>query len=95
MFPIGSGTLDALNLTTRNWTAYDREFSGKMADCLIALANTGSPVTASVRWPVWRLDSEQLVEFGDSIRVLPMATQRLNFMLEHRIQQAPRRFTRD
>jgi hypothetical protein len=30
---------------TRNWTAYDRELSGKMEDCLIALAKTGSPVT--------------------------------------------------
>ncbi len=65
------------------------------ADCLIALPNTGSPVTASVRWPVWRLDSEQLVEFGDSIRVLPMATQRLNFMIEHPISAGLRRFTRN
>jgi para-nitrobenzyl esterase len=90
--PYWFGTLDALNIIrpTRNWTAYDRELSAKMADCLIALANTGRPETASVHWPVWKPDAEQLIEFGNSIRVLPMATARLNFMLEHPIRQGRR-----
>lgn len=90
--PYWFGTLDALNIIrpTRNWTAFDRELSAKMADCLIALANTGRPETASVHWPAWKPDTEQLIEFGNSIRVLPMATARLNFMLEHPIQQGRR-----
>jgi para-nitrobenzyl esterase len=66
-----------------------------MSDCLIALAKTGNPGTTSVQWPAWRPDAEQLVEFRDSIKVLPMATARWNFMLEHPIQQAPRRLSRD
>jgi para-nitrobenzyl esterase len=95
--PYWFGTLDALNIIrpTRNWTAYDRELSGKMEDCLMALAKSGSPVTSSVRWPAWKPDAEQLMEFGDSVKVLPMATARLNFMLEHPIQQGPRGLTRD
>ena len=90
--PYWFGTLEALNIIrpTRNWTAYDRDLSGKMSDCLIALAKTGSPETGSVRWPAWKPGAEQLIEFGDSIRVLPMATGRLNFMLEHPIQQRRR-----
>ncbi len=96
--PYWFGTLDALNIIrpTRNWTAYDRELSAKMADCLIALAKTGSPVTASVQWPAWKPDAEKLIEFGDTIRVLPIATARSNFMLEHPIQQGRRNsLTRD
>jgi len=95
--PYWFGTLDALNLIrpTRNWSAYDRDLSAKMEDCLIALAKTGSPMTPSVEWPAWRPDAEKLMEFGDSIKVLPMASDRLNFMLEHPIQPAPRRVTRD
>jgi para-nitrobenzyl esterase len=80
--PYWFGTLDALNLIrpTRNWTAYDRDLSDKMADTLIAFAKTGDPNTAAVRWPAWSAQKEQLVEFGDKIEVQAMNSARLDFM---------------
>lgn len=80
--PYWFGTLDALNLIrpTRNWTAYDRDLSNKMADTLIAFAKTGDPNTAAVHWPAWSAQNEQLVEFGDKIEVQAMNTARLDFM---------------
>lgn len=95
--PYWFGTMDALNIIrpTRNWTAYDRELSSKMSQCLIALAKTGKPSTSAVEWPAWKPDAERLMEFGDSLKILPMETARLNFMAEHPVQQGPRGLTRD
>lgn len=95
--PYWFGTQDALNLIrpTRKWTQYDRDLSLKMSECLIALAKTGSPSTAGVKWPAWKPGAEQLVEFGDAVRVLPIDTARANFMQAHPIQQARRPITRD
>jgi para-nitrobenzyl esterase len=95
--PYWFGTQDALNMIrpTRQWTAYDRELSARMSACLIALAKTGSPSTVSVKWPAWKPAREQLVEFGDSIKAIPMATDRWNFLLEHPIERGPRGLTRD
>jgi para-nitrobenzyl esterase len=80
--PYWFGSQDALNIIrpTRDWTAYDRDLSGKMTDALIAFAKTGDPGTAAVRWPQWSAQNEQLVEFGDKISVQPMNTARLDFM---------------
>jgi para-nitrobenzyl esterase len=83
--PYWFGTQDALNLIrpTRQWTAYDRQLSSQMTDALIAFAKTGDPNTPAVHWPKWTPQSEQLVEFGDAIKVMPMNTARLNFMAAH------------
>jgi para-nitrobenzyl esterase len=95
--PYWFGTQDALNLIrpTRKWTAYDRELSNWMTDALIAFAKTGDPNTAAVHWPKWTPQSEQLVEFGDSIKVQPMNSQRLNFMAAHGAAAATPRAARD
>jgi para-nitrobenzyl esterase len=95
--PYWFGTQDALNIVhpTRKWTTYDRELSRKMTAALIAFANTGDPGTAAVPWPRWTLQNERLVEFGDSIGVLPMNTPRQEFMRIHGGGQAAGRGTRD
>jgi len=95
--PYWFGTQDALNLIrpTRQWTAYDRQLSKQMTDALIAFAKTGDPNTAAAHWPRWTPQSEQLIEFGDAIKVLPMNTPRLNFMAAHSPAPATRRAARD
>ncbi len=95
--PYWFGTQDALNLIrpTRKWTEYDRELSQKMTAALIAFANTGDPGTAAVKWPRWTPQNEQLIEFGDTIRVLPMNGPRLDFMAAHAPPQATPRAARD
>jgi para-nitrobenzyl esterase len=95
--PYWFGTQDALNLIrpTRQWTAYDRQLSNQMTDALIAFAKTGDPNTPGVHWPKWTPQSEQLVEFGDAIKVLPMTTARLNFMAAHGPAAATPRAARD
>ena len=91
--PYWFGTQDAFNLfrSTRLWTPYDRDLSLKMSKALIAFANTGDPSTPEVHWPQWKPNDEQLIDFGDSIRVEKMDTPRLNFMAVHRIGGAPAR----
>jgi para-nitrobenzyl esterase len=95
--PYWFGTQDALNLIrpTRQWTAYDRQLSKQMTDALIAFAKTGDPNTAAADWPKWKRQSEQLIEFGDAIKVVPMNASRLNFMAAHSPAQATRRAARD
>ena len=95
--PYWFGTQDALNLirSTRNWTSYDRQLSNEMTDALIAFAKTGDPNTPAVHWPKWTPQSEQLVEFGDAIKVLPMNAARLNFMAAHAPAAATPRASRD
>ena len=46
-------TMDAYNMfrPTRNWTAYDRDLSDKLSDCLITFAKTGNPSTDAIQWP--------------------------------------------
>jgi para-nitrobenzyl esterase len=78
-------TQDAYNLfrTTRNWTPYDRELSDKLSDALIAFAKTGDPNTRAIVWPRYDPANEQMMEFGDSIRVLRMNTPGLDFFVAH------------
>jgi para-nitrobenzyl esterase len=96
--PYWFGTQEALNLIrpTRKWTDYDRGLSEKMTAALIAFAKTGSPVTPAVSWPEWKPRNEVLVEFGNSVRTVPMDTARLEFMAAHAIGQGGgRRGARD
>jgi para-nitrobenzyl esterase len=95
--PYWFGTQDALNLIrpTRKWTSYDRKLSNEMTDALIAFAKTGDPNTSAVHWPKWTQQNEQLVEFGDAIKVQQMNTPRLNFMAAHAPAAATPRAARD
>ena len=74
-------TQDAYNLfrPTRNWTAYDRDLANKLSDALVAFARTGNPSTPALAWPRYDPAHEQMMEFGDAIRVLPMNTKGLDF----------------
>jgi para-nitrobenzyl esterase len=74
-------TQDAYNLfrPTRSWTAYDRDLANKLSDALVAFAKTGSPKTPAIAWPRYDPTNEQMMEFGDSIGVLPMNTKGLDF----------------
>jgi para-nitrobenzyl esterase len=95
--PYWFGTQDALNLIrpTRKWTSYDRQLSNEMMDALITFAKTGDPNTPAVHWPKWTPQNEELVEFGDTIKVLPMNAARLNFMAAHAPAAATPRAARD
>ena len=73
---------------TRDWTAWDRTLTGAMSDALIAFAKTGDPSTPTMKWPKYDPAKEQLVEFGDQIRVVPMNTKRLDFFKTVPAQQA-------
>lgn len=68
-----TGNLDAFNVyrTTRNWTPWDRTLGGRMTDMVVAFARTGNPGTAAVAPPRYDPRDEQVVELGDSIRVIP------------------------
>lgn len=77
-------TFDAYNMfrPTRNWTPYDRELSDKLSDALIAFATTGNPNTPGIEWPPFDPDNEQMIEFGDTIRIVPLDTKKLDFFIE-------------
>jgi para-nitrobenzyl esterase len=74
-------TQEAFNLfrRTRDWTDYDRDLSNKMMSGLLAFARVADPSTASIPWPRWSRQKEQLIEFGGAVAILPMNTQRLDF----------------
>jgi para-nitrobenzyl esterase len=78
-------TQDAYNLfrTTRSWTPYDRDLANKLSDALVAFAKTGNPNTPAIGWPRYDPADEQMMEFGDSIRVLRMNTAGLDFFTAH------------
>jgi para-nitrobenzyl esterase len=75
-------TLDSFNLfrTTRDWTPYDRDLSNKMSDVIVSFAKTGNPSTAAVKMMKYDLSNEQLVDFGDSIKVTKLNTKGMNFI---------------
>jgi hypothetical protein len=66
-----------------------------MMDALIAFAKTGDPNASAVHWPKWSAQNEQLVEFGDAIKALPMNSARLTFMAAHAPAAATPRAARD
>jgi para-nitrobenzyl esterase len=90
-------TQDAFNLfrRTRDWTDYDRDLSNKMMSGLLTFARVGDPSTASVLWPRWSRQKEQLIEFGDAVAIQPMNTQRLDFQANARVNPAAPRLSRD
>jgi para-nitrobenzyl esterase len=51
----------------------------KLSDSLIAFAKHGNPGTPAIAWPRYDPADEQMMEFGDSIRVLRMNTRGLDF----------------
>jgi len=74
-------TQDAYNMfrPTRNWTPYDRDLANKLSDALVTFARTGNPTTPAIQWPRYDAAHEQMLEFGDSMRVLQMNTKGLDF----------------
>jgi para-nitrobenzyl esterase len=64
---------------TRAWTAQDRALAATMSDALIAFASTGNPQTPAVRPPRFDARREQLVEFGDPIRLISFNKPRMQF----------------
>ena len=74
--------LDAFNRfrKTRQWTAWDRELSAKMADAVAAFAKTGSPNTPGSTWPAWTDSSPQYIEFGDAVSVHTANKARIEFL---------------
>ena len=75
-------TLDSFNLfrTTRDWTAYDRDLSNKMSDVIVGFAKTANPSTAAVKMVKYDPHDEQLVDFGNSIKVMKLNTKGMDFM---------------
>jgi para-nitrobenzyl esterase len=83
--PYWFDTLDTYNWQrpTRVWTAYDRELTDRMAGALIALAETGSPVTAQLNWPAWSVASPRYMVFGDTAAVQTMDLKRMDWLAAH------------
>jgi para-nitrobenzyl esterase len=79
------GTYDYHNqyLVTRNWTAWDRELSGKMLDTLVGFARTGNPSTATVKVPRYDPNNEQRIVFGDTIYAEKMNSAQIEFLHAH------------
>jgi len=75
-------TLDSFNLfrTTRDWTPYDRDLANKMSDVIVGFAKTGNPSTAAVKMVKYDPSNEQLVDFGDLIKVTKLNTKGMNFI---------------
>jgi para-nitrobenzyl esterase len=83
--PYWLDTLDTFNMfrVTRNWQAYDHELADKMSNVVIAFAKTGDPSTSAVKMIRYDPANEQLVEFGDSIRVVKLNTKGVDFISEN------------
>ena len=74
---------------TRNWTAWDRELANKLSDTLIAFAKTGDPNTAAIKWPRYDPQSEQMMNFGDTIAVQRMNSKGLDFFQVEQTMNRP------
>jgi para-nitrobenzyl esterase len=89
--PYWFGTLDKYNWLrhTRDWGPTDRKLSEDMMDSLIALARTGSPSTAAVQWPAWSASNEQLEDFNDGARAVPMNVKGMDWLAAHKPAAVP------
>ncbi len=89
--PYWFGTQDAFNRLrqTRNWTAWDRTLSAQMMAALIHFADTGNPDTKAMPWAAWNPKMESKIDFGDSVKTIPLATKRLDWMAAHRPASQP------
>ncbi len=79
-------TLDSLNLfrTTRDWTASDRDLAARMSDVIVSFARTGKPALSGIDWPVYSRRDERVVEFGHSVRVIPLPNStKIDFLAAH------------
>lgn len=72
--PFWLGTFDSLNgpRRTRDWRDGDRALGARMRAAIIAFAATGDPNNAALglRWPRYDPATEQMVGFGDTVRLL-------------------------
>jgi para-nitrobenzyl esterase len=72
--PFWLGTFDSLNgaRRTRDWRAKDRALGARMRAAVIAFAATGDPNNAALglRWPRYTPAAEQMLGFGDTVRLL-------------------------
>jgi para-nitrobenzyl esterase len=84
--PYWFGNLDKYNMFrhTRDWSTWDRTLSDRMMQSLIAFAETGNPSTDAFAWPAWAPAKEQMVDFGDTIRVVPMDVTDMDWLAAHR-----------
>ena len=80
--PYWLDTQDSLNLfrKTRNWDGYDRDLATMMSDIVVAFARTGIPSTPAVKMVPYRVNGEQLVDFGDAITVVKLDSKALDFV---------------
>jgi len=83
--PYWFGTFHAFNLfrPTRVWGEYDRKLSGQMLQSLIALASTGSPDSAELKWPAWSKRDERYLILGDEVRVEKLPAKRMDWLAAH------------
>jgi len=83
--PYWFGTQDVYNSLhhTRDWQPWDRQLSATMMDALIAFANTGSPASASLKWPAWSAKDEGYVVFGDAIAVSHFDKKKMDYLAAH------------
>ena len=83
--PYWFGSLDAFNIfrPTRVWGDYDRKLSGQMLNSLIAVASTGSPDTAELKWPAWSKRDERYLTLGDDIQVTKLNVKRMDWLAAH------------
>jgi para-nitrobenzyl esterase len=90
-------TLDSFNIfrTTRDWTAFDRELSGRMMDSLLAFARTGDPATRATPWPRWTAAQQQLIEFSEQTRVISESPERMSFHTPDMLTSSTPRLSRD
>jgi para-nitrobenzyl esterase len=86
--PYWFDTLDTFNTlrTTRAPKPWDRTLIDRMSGALIAFAETGSPNTPDVKWPAWTATGEQKIEFGDTINVVKMDAQKMDWLALHPAQ---------
>jgi para-nitrobenzyl esterase len=93
--PYWLGTLESLNLfrRTRNWTEVDHTLSAEMSGALLAFAHSGDPnQKGTPDWPTYTRQREQVVEFGDSTRVISWPNRaKLEFFASNPPQQATSR----
>lgn len=85
-------TQDAFNMfrTTRNWTPYDRDLADKMSDIFVNFAKIGDPSAPGVKLLKYDPRREQRVEFGDSIHVVTMNTNGMDFLTVTPVVPRPR-----
>ena len=88
--PYWFDTLDRYNQfrTTRVPTAWDKQLTEQMLGALIAMAETGSPSTKAMPWPVWTAADPRYLMLGDTVTTKPMDLKRMDWLAAHPITRA-------